>query len=99
MLELGRTLMVDAKIVLLDELGAGVNHTLLNRLADNIIRLNEEMGKTFFIIEHNMQFISKLCHKVTVLVEGQVAVEGTAEEVLNNPEVVDAYFGRRSNSD
>ncbi len=99
LLELGRTLMVDAKIVLLDELGAGVNHTLLNRLADNIIRLNEEMGKTFFIIEHNMQFISKLCQKVTVLVEGQVAVEGTAEEVLNNPEVVDAYFGRRSNSD
>ncbi len=93
LLELGRTLMVDAKIVLLDELGAGVNHTLLNRLADNIIRLNREMGKTFFIIEHNMDFISRLCHRVTVLVEGEVSVEGTPEEVLSNPDVVEAYFG------
>lgn len=93
LLELGRTLMVDAQIVLLDELGAGVNRTLLNRLAENIIKLNRELGKTFFIIEHNMNFISKLCHEVTVLVEGEVAAEGTPQEVLTNPLVVDAYFG------
>ncbi len=93
LLELGRTLMADAEIVLLDELGAGVNHTLLNRLADNIIQLNRELGQTFFIIEHNMDFISKLCQRVTVMVEGQVTVEGTPDEVLTNPDVVDAYFG------
>ncbi len=93
LLELGRTLMVDAQIVLLDELGAGVNHTLLNRLSENIIRLNRELGKTFFIIEHNMDFISRLCHKVAVMVEGQVAAQGTPQEVLNNPQVIEAYFG------
>ncbi len=93
LLELGRTLMVDAKIVLLDELGAGVNQTLLNQLADHIIHLNQAQGRTFFIIEHNMNFISKLCHKVTVLVEGQIAVKGTPHDVLANPAVVDAYFG------
>lgn len=93
LLELGRTLMVDARIVLLDELGAGVNHTLLNRLAENIIKLNKEWGKTFFIIEHNMDFISKLCHTVTVMVEGEVAAQGTPNEVLTNPKVIDAYFG------
>ncbi len=93
LLELGRTLMVDARIVLLDELGAGVNHTLLNRLSDNIIKLNREWGKTFFIIEHNMDFISKLCHTVTVMVEGEVAAQGEPNQVLTNPKVIEAYFG------
>ena len=91
--------MVDAKIVLLDELGAGVNHTLLNRLADNIIELNQKWGKTFFIIEHNMEFISRLCHTVTVMVEGTVAAQGTPEQVLTNPEVIDAYFGGSVSND
>ena len=93
LLELGRTLMVDAQIVLLDELGAGVNRTLLNTLADNIKKLNQQFGKTFFIIEHNMEFISRLCHSVTVMVEGEVVREGTPEQVLNDPMVVEAYFG------
>ena len=93
LLELGRTLMVDAKIVLLDELGAGVNRSLLNTLADNIRKLNEELGKTFLIIEHNMDFISRLCHSVTVMVEGAVVTEGTPGEVLNDPMVIEAYFG------
>ena len=93
LLELGRTMMAETEIVLLDELGAGVNHTLLNMLSDNIKKLNQELGKTFFIIEHNMDFISRLCHRVTVMVEGEVATEGTPEEVLANPMVVEAYFG------
>ncbi len=93
LLELARTLMVDARIVLLDELGAGVNRTLLNKLAENIRKLNREMGKTFFIIEHNMEFVSRLCDKVTVMVEGEVVVEGVPQRVLEDPVVVDAYFG------
>ena len=93
LLELGRTLMVDAKIVLLDEIGAGVNRTLLNTLSDNIERLNRDLGKTFFIIEHNMEFISRLCHNVTVLVEGEVATAGSPEQVLSDPRIVEAYFG------
>ena len=93
LLELGRTMMVDAKIVLLDEIGAGVNRTLLNTLASNIQRQNEELGRTFFIIEHNMELISKLCHHVTVMVEGEVATSGAPEQVLNDQRVVEAYFG------
>ena len=93
LLELGRTLMVDAKVVLLDELGAGVNRTLLKTLADNIKQLNEKMNMTFFIIEHNMEFISHLCHTVTVMAEGGIITEGTPDEVLNDPVVVEAYFG------
>ncbi len=93
LLELGRSLMVESNIVLLDELGAGVNHTLLNTLSDNIIRLNREFNRTFFIIEHNMDFISKLCHRVLVMIAGEVEIEGTPQEVLSNPQVEDAYFG------
>lgn len=93
LLELGRTLMVDAQIVLLDELGAGVNRTLLNKLADNIMKLNQEFKMTFFIIEHNMEFISRLCHHVSVMVEGEMVTEGSPEQVLNDPMVVEAYFG------
>jgi len=61
LLELGRTMMVDAKIVFLDEVGAGVNRTLLNTIGDAIIRLNKERGYTFCMIEHDMDFISRLC--------------------------------------
>ena len=93
LLELGRTLMVDAKVVLLDEIGAGVNRTLLNTLSDHIEELNQEYGKTFFIIEHNMQFISRLCHRVTVMIEGEIVTEGLPEQVLSDPLVVEAYFG------
>jgi len=71
LLELGRTMMVDAKIVLLDEVGAGVNRTLLNDIAETIIKLNKEKNYTFFMIEHDMSFLSKLCDKVIVMTEVQ----------------------------
>lgn len=93
LLELGRTLMVDTKVVLLDEIGAGVNRTLLNTLSDHIEKLNRDFGKTFFIIEHNMEFISRLCHRVTVMIEGEIVTEGLPDEVLSDPLVVEAYFG------
>ena len=94
LLELGRTMMVDAKIVLLDEVGAGVNRTLLNDIADTIIKLNKEKNYTFFMIEHDMGFLSKLCDKVIVMTEGSVLVEGSIEEVTQNEEVIEAYLGR-----
>jgi branched-chain amino acid transport system ATP-binding protein len=86
-------MMVDAKIVFLDEVGAGVNRTLLNTIADAIIRLNKERGYTFCVIEHDMDFIAKLCDPVICMAEGKVLAEGTVEEVKNNERVIEAYLG------
>ncbi len=93
LLELGRTMMVDAKIVFLDEVGAGVNRTLLNTIGDAILRLNQERGYTFCMIEHDMEFISRLCDPVICMAEGKVLAQGTAEDVKNNEEVIEAYLG------
>ena len=94
LLELARAMMVDAKVVLLDEVGAGVNRTLLRRIGDAILRLNLERGYTFCMIEHDMDFISKLCNPVIVLTNGSVLTQGTSEEVKNNEQVIDAYLGK-----
>jgi len=93
LLELGRTMMVDAKIVFLDEVGAGVNRTLLNTIGDAIIRLNEERGYTFCVIEHDMDFISRLCNPVICMAEGKVLAKGTVNEVKNDERVIEAYLG------
>ena len=94
LLELGRTMMVDAKIVLLDEVGAGVNRTLLNDISDTIKKLNTEKNYTFFMIEHDMNFLSQLCDKVIVMTEGSVLVEGNIDEIKKNEKVIEAYLGR-----
>ena len=93
LLELGRTMMVDAKIVFLDEVGAGVNRTLLNVIGDAVLQLNKERGYTFCMIEHDMEFISRLCDPVIVMAEGEVLATGTAESVKNNDAVIEAYLG------
>jgi branched-chain amino acid transport system ATP-binding protein len=93
LLELGRTMMVDAKIVFLDEVGAGVNRTLLNTIGDAIIRLNKERGYTFCVIEHDMDFIGRLCDPVICMAEGKVLAQGTVEEVKNDERVIEAYLG------
>jgi branched-chain amino acid transport system ATP-binding protein len=93
LLELGRTMMVDAKIVFLDEVGAGVNRTLLNVIGDAVLRLNKERGYTFCMIEHDMEFISRLCDPVIVMAEGQLLAEGSAADVKNNEAVIEAYLG------
>lgn len=93
LLELGRTMMVDAKLVLLDEVAAGVNRTLLQDLTANILRLNPELGYTFFIIEHDMDMIAQLCSPIIVMAEGRKMMQGTIEEIRANKEVVEAYFG------
>ena len=94
LLELGRTMMVDAKIVFLDEVGAGVNRTLLRTIGDAIIRLNQERGYTFCLIEHDMDFIARLCDPVIVMAEGKVLAEGPAQHIMENEAVIEAYLGR-----
>ena len=96
LLELGRTMMVDAKLVLLDEVGAGVNRTLLKDLGTAIYKLNKEEGYTFCMIEHDMEFISRLCDPVIVMAEGSVLFEGTAEEAKKDEKVIESYLGRGS---
>lgn len=93
LLELGRTMMVDAKIVFLDEVGAGVNRTLLNTIGDAIVRLNKERGYTFCVIEHDMDFIARLCNPVICMAEGKVLAQGTVDEVKNDERVIEAYLG------
>ena len=96
LLELGRTMMVDAKLVLLDEVGAGVNRTLLKDIGSAILRLNKEKGYTFCMIEHDMDFINRLCDPVIVMSEGSVLFKGTSDEVKNNEQVIESYLGRGS---
>ena len=93
LLELGRTMMTDAKIVFLDEVGAGVNRTLLHQIGDAILRLNTELGYTLCIIEHDMQFIARMCDSVIVMAQGRVLAEGSVAQVQANEDVIDAYLG------
>ena len=94
LLEIGRTMMTDAKLVLLDEPGAGVNPTLMLKIIEMIRRLNTERGYTFCIIEHDMDLIEKICDPVIVMAEGSVLFKGNFEEVRNNDTVIEAYLGK-----
>lgn len=93
LLELGRTMMTDAKVVLLDEVGAGVNRTLLAVLSSDIERLNRERGYTFFVIEHDMDLIDRLCDPVIVMAQGTVLAQGSMAEIRANETVIEAYLG------
>lgn len=93
LLELGRTMMVDAKVVLLDEIAAGVNRTLLGEIAEDIERLNKERGYTFCVIEHDLDLIARLCERVIVMAQGEVMADGDIETVRNDPAVIEAYLG------
>ncbi len=93
LLELGRVMMANPRVVLLDEIAAGVNRTLLNDLAAVVQRLNQEEGLTFFVIEHDMDLIARLCDPVIVMAAGSVMIEGPMSEIRENPEVIEAYFG------
>ena len=93
LLELGRTMMTDARIVFLDEVGAGVNRTLLGTIGDAIARLNAERGYTFCMIEHDMEFIGRHCDPVIVMAEGHVLAEGTIDEIKSDERVIEAYLG------
>jgi len=93
LLELGRTMMTDARVVLLDEPGAGINRTLMAKLAEDIRRLNRERGYSFCIIEHDMDLIAELCHPIVVMAEGRVLTQGSMAQIRGNQAVLEAYLG------
>lgn len=92
LLEIARTMMADPDIILLDEPGAGVNPTLMNKLIDYIRRLNEQ-GKTFLIVEHNMDLVMTMCEPIIVMNAGSILTQGTAQEIKNDERVLNAYLG------
>jgi branched-chain amino acid transport system ATP-binding protein len=92
LLELASLLVADPDVLLLDEPAGGVNPTLINHLADRIAELNKA-GKTFLVVEHNMEFVMSLCDEVTVLSQGASLCTGTPDEVRSTPAVLDAYLG------
>ena len=92
LLELAYVLMSDPDVLLLDEPAGGVNPTLLNVIRERIRELNGQ-GRTFLVVEHNMEFVMGLCHRVTVMDHGSMLVSGRPEEVRSNPKVLDAYLG------
>jgi branched-chain amino acid transport system ATP-binding protein len=93
LLELGRVMMAEPKVVLLDEVGAGVNRTLMAELAADIERLNRERSYTFFVIEHDMDLIARLCDPVIVMATGRVLTQGKMADIRKDARVVEAYFG------
>lgn len=92
LLEIGRALMTEPKLILLDEPAAGVNPTLIAQINDHIIEWNRQ-GITFLIIEHNMDVIMSLCHHVWVLAEGTNLADGIPSEIQKNERVLKAYLG------
>ncbi|MDA2889464.1 branched-chain amino acid ABC transporter ATP-binding protein/permease [Mycolicibacterium sp. BiH015] len=92
LVELAQVLMLDPKLILLDEPAGGINPTLIERMGDLIRELNAG-GKTFLLVEHNMPFVVGLCDPIRVLARGAVIAEGTPEQIQKNPLVLDAYLG------
>jgi len=85
-------LMADPQIVFLDEPAGGVNLSMLADVKNRLVELNRA-GTTFAIIEHNMEFIFEVAHRILVMAEGQVLMVGSADEVRNDPKVIEAYLG------
>lgn len=92
LLEFAFVLIAEPRVILLDEPAGGINPTMINYLTDRIRTLNEH-GTTFLIVEHNMEFVMGLCHKIMVMHRGTKIAEGTPVEVRANPAVLEAYLG------
>ena len=92
LLEIGMALMSEPKLVLLDEATSGVNPTLVTQIADRLREVNSN-GVAILLVEHNVRFVAELCHRVVVLDRGAKLAEGTPRQVMEDPAVVEAYFG------
>jgi ABC-type branched-subunit amino acid transport system ATPase component len=92
LLEIARTMMADPEIILLDEPGAGVNPTLMNKLIGYILQLNDQ-GKTFFIVEHNMDLVMAICDPIIVMNAGSILTQGPPRQIRNDERVINAYLG------
>jgi branched-chain amino acid transport system ATP-binding protein len=93
LLELGKALMTDPEMILLDEPVAGVNSTLARRIFTRICDLRED-GMSFLVVEHNMEIVMNLCNEIYVMDRGEIVAGGTASEIQNDEKVIDAYLGR-----
>ncbi len=93
LLELARALMINPDLILLDEPAAGVNPSLMGLLMETIAKLNQETGKTFLIVEHDMELVKALCHHVVVMAQGRHLIEGSFHQVTHDAKVMEAYLG------
>ena len=92
LLELAYIMVADPTVILLDEPAGGVNPTLINHISDRIRELNSQ-GKTFLIVEHNMEFVMGLCANITVLESGAAVASGSPQTIRTDKRVLDAYLG------
>ncbi len=95
LLELARVLMGKPRLVLLDEPISGVSPTLKRELLDHIRSFNLTGETTFFLIEHDLDFVSEISDRIIVMADGRIIADGTPNEVWSKKDVVDAYFGER----
>ena len=93
LVDIAMAFMPKPRLVLLDEPCAGVNPSVVDGLCELLVELNKKQGGSFVVIEHNMDFVMKLCHRIVCLVEGKVLAVGTPEEIQANRAVLEAYLG------